>query len=97
MQARGIEFLSAGGSVYLVDRMPPDCFTGPPLAKTREETKSKEAPPRASVAKTPGSFLLEISNYAPDQRVDGKREKKRDWKRDRKQMNRRGQGKGEWE
>lgn len=97
MQVRGIEFLSAGGSVYLVDRMPPDCFTGPPLAKTREETKSKEAPSRASVAKTPGSFLLEISNYAPDQRVDGKREKKRDWKRDRKQMNRRGQGKGEWE
>ncbi|MFH0730892.1 MAG: RNA 2'-phosphotransferase [Pseudomonadota bacterium] len=97
MLARGIEFLSAGGSFYLVGRMPPDCFTGPPLAKTREETKSKEAPSRAPVAKTPGSFMLEISNVAPDHRADEKREKKQDWKRERKRMNRRGQGKGEWE
>jgi putative RNA 2'-phosphotransferase len=97
MLARGIQFLSAGGSFYLVDRMPPDCFAGPPLARTRGETKSREVPPRAPVAKTPGSFLLEISNHAPDKWGDGEREKKRDWKRDRKRMNRRGPGKGEWE
>jgi putative RNA 2'-phosphotransferase len=97
MQSQGIQFLSAGGSLYLVDRMPPDCFTGPPLAKAREETKPKEAPQRVPVAKTPGSFLLEISDDSPHNRGDGKREKKDDWKRDRKRMNRRGQGKLEWE
>lgn len=97
MRDNGIQFLSDGGSLYLVDRMPPDCFTGPPLAKNREETKPKEAPPRTPEARTPGSFLLEISEYSPNHRGDGKREKKSDWKRDRKRMNRRGQGKMEWE
>jgi putative RNA 2'-phosphotransferase len=97
MQAHGIQFLTAGGSLYLVERMPPDCFTGPPLAKTREEAKPKEVPLRPPVAKTPGSFLLEISEYSSIDRDNSKREKKSDWKRDRKRMNRRGQGKGEWE
>jgi hypothetical protein len=97
MRARGIEFLSACGLLYLVERVPPDCFTGPPLTKPREETKSREIPPQAPIAKTPGSFLMEISDVAYGHRGDGKREKKRDWKRDRKRMNRRGQRKGEWE
>jgi putative RNA 2'-phosphotransferase len=97
MLAKGSQLLSAGGSLYLVERIPPDCFSGPPLAKTKEETKPKDVPKRVPVAKTPGSFLLEISEGTHDHRNDGKREKKRDWKRDRKRMNRRGQGKGGWE
>jgi len=97
MQSLGIQFFSAGGSLYLVERLPPDCFTGPPLAKIREEAKPKEVAQRVPVAKTPGSFFLEMSDDSPHHRGDGKREKKSDWKRDRKRMNRRGQGKGEWE
>lgn len=97
MRDNGIQLLSAGGSLYLAERVPPDCFTGPPLAKNREESKPKEASPRPPEVRTPGSFLLEISEFSPHHRGDGKREKKSDWKRDRKRMNRRGQGKMEWE
>lgn len=97
MKALGIQFLSADGPFYLVERLPPDCFTGPPLPKAREDKKPKETAMAEPKDKMPGSYLVDLSDYPHNPRGDRKRDKKLDWKRERKRMNRRGQGKGGWE
>jgi putative RNA 2'-phosphotransferase len=76
---KGVVFFKAGESLFLADYIPPDGFSGPPLAKelaeTRNTDKSKKEP-----AKIPaGSFLLDLNkNDRPA--TPGARQKKRDKK-----------------
>jgi putative RNA 2'-phosphotransferase len=97
MSSHGIPILHAGGSLYIVEKVPPDCFTGPPIAKEKEESKPKALTSQRGPSPTPGSFLLEIKKDTPSGKGDTTRGKKNDWKRVRKRMNRRGEGRGSWE
>lgn len=97
MKRRGLPLRYAGGTLYLAERIPPDCFTGPPLAKTGEETKTGEIPARVPVPKTPGSFFIERDDVKQKTGIKGKNIKNDDWKRARRQMNRRHKGKNKWD
>ncbi|MDX9786803.1 MAG: hypothetical protein RBT11_08500 [Desulfobacterales bacterium] len=97
MKRRGLPLQYAGGTLYLAERIPPDCFTGPPLAKTREEIKSGEIPARVPVPKTPGSFFIERDDVNQQSGIKEKNVKNDDWKRARRQMNRRHKGKNKWD
>lgn len=96
MRENGPPIFQAGGALYVTDRVPPQCFTGPPLPKSKEEPKSKDAPVHAPRPKTPGSFLMDLTAETASRKDTGKRGKKTDWKRERKRMNRRGRGKENW-
>jgi len=87
---RGVVFFRFGQKLFLSEHLPPDCITGPPLPKMKEEPapvkKSAEAP------KTPGSFLLDL-NKDQDRRQSGSGRKKRgkdpDWKKEQRKSRRR--------
>lgn len=96
MLENGCRIFHAGGVLYVTDRVPPQCFTGPPPPKPREDPKPKESVAHAARPKTPGSFFMDLTDEKPSPKDKGKRGKKTDWKRERKRMNRRGQGKENW-
>ena len=83
-----VRFLSAGGTLYLAERIPSDCFTGPPLAKVHEISPPREARTAPVVAGHPGSFFPDPADIKPG--VSGDKQDRRggrpDWKRDRKRM-----------
>lgn len=91
-----VRFLSAGGSLYLAEAIPPACFTGPPLHKVHEETPFREPQKTPMAPKHPGSFFPDpadiFSENVRDKNVS--RGKGPDWKRDRKRMQRMERKKG---
>ena len=92
----GVQFLSSGGSLYLTERIPPGCFTGPPQTKVQETPPPREARAVPAAAKHPGSFFPDPEEIQPG--VPGNRQDRRggrpDWKRDRKRMIREERKKG---
>lgn len=91
-----IRFLSAGGTLYLTERIPAGCFTGPPLAKVHESPPPGEARSVPVVTKHPGSFFpdpADIQSGAPKEKQDRRRGRP-EWKRDRKRMMRTERKKG---
>lgn len=89
-QAReaGARFFSAGGTLYLTERVPPGCFTGPPPAKVHEAPPSREDRSAPAAAEYPGSYFPDpacIQPGAPKGRPD-RRGGGPGWKRDRKRM-----------
>lgn len=87
---RGVVFFRFGEKLFLSEHLPPDCITGPPPPKVKEEPAPAKKPPAAP--KTPGSFLLDLH---PDQegKKSTKDKKKRgkdpDWKREQRRSRRR--------
>lgn len=83
-----IQFLSAGGTLHLTERIPTGCFTGPPLAKVHEMSPPKETRSTPVATKHPGSFFpdpADIQSGAPKDKQDRRRGRP-EWKRDRKRM-----------
>jgi putative RNA 2'-phosphotransferase len=96
--AAGRTLRHAGGSLYLTEEIPADCFTGPPPEKLREEHSAPKAPAQSQAPRMPGSFVLDMDKVASDRPAfKSGRDKKEDWKRERRRMNRRQKGKGDWE
>ena len=87
---RGVVFFRFGEKLFLSEDLPPDCITGPPLPKVKEEPAPAQKPPEAP--KTPGSFLLDL-NKDQDRRQSGSGRKKRgkdpDWKKEQRKSRRR--------
>lgn len=85
-----VRFLSAGGSLYLAEAIPPACFTGPPLRKVHEETLPREPRKPPEAPRHPGSFFPDPANIFFENGRDKKDRKGRgpDWKRDRKRTQR---------
>ena len=81
-----------GEALFLVDALPPDCFSAPPLPKEKEEAKKPAAPARPA---TPGSFFLDMD---PEEKRHVKRDiRKKERTRDRDRRQQRRQKRGDWE
>jgi putative RNA 2'-phosphotransferase len=81
-----VHFLRAGGSLYLAEKIPPTCFTGPPPPKVQADTETREDREKKPSPKHAGSFFPDPADlkrvYIPDGRKRGGNQP--DWKRDRK-------------
>jgi putative RNA 2'-phosphotransferase len=75
-----------GKLLFLSDCLPLGSFNGPPLVKKRTEPKSADTSDSRNAFKTPGSYLLDVSNgpAANNRSKKGSRRHKHEWKRDRK-------------
>lgn len=90
---KGYEFLQAGELLYLVENIPPDCFSGPPLPKEKPPTAKVVAAKKEPFQTVAGGFLLDVKNgqdriHKPGSR---KQRKRSDWKKDRRQQRKRKQ------
>ncbi len=87
---RGVVFFRFGQTLFLSEHLPPDCITGPPLPKVKEEPAAAQKP--APAPQPPGSFLLDL-NKDQDRRQSGSGRKKRgkdpDWKKEQRKSRRR--------
>ncbi len=83
-----VRFLVSGGTLYLAERIPAGCFTGPPLAKVQEIPPPREARSTPAAAVHPGSFFPDPADIQPGTSKDkrDRRGERPDWKRDRKRM-----------
>ena len=88
----GISFWKQGEFLYLVDHLPIQYFSGPPLPKEKEEeAKGKEERP-VMLKVSPGSFVLDMerSHELHRQKVKRKGVKKEvAWKKDARKLRRR--------
>ncbi|MEW6264628.1 MAG: RNA 2'-phosphotransferase [Thermodesulfobacteriota bacterium] len=89
----GVVFYCPQELLYLVDALPPEFLSGPPLPKEKlpAEKKKQEAPPSPP---TPGSFPLDPSRFQepglrPDQAFKKKKTGEPDWKRNVRRERRR--------
>jgi putative RNA 2'-phosphotransferase len=83
--------LNAFGSVlFLVNSLPVGSFSGPPLPKNPTETKVAGKSPPPAAAKTPGSYLVDLSSEPgwKNKPVKKNRKRKNEWKRERKRRSR---------
>jgi len=70
---QGVIFRQAGQNLFLADRIPAGCFSGPPLPK---EKTAAERPLQPEQPPTPGSFFVDLEKkFGP-----GEKSKKRDKK-----------------
>ncbi len=65
---QGIFFTQCGESIYLAKRIPPGCFSGPPLPKIKSETLKKKPEETNAQPALPGSFLIDVSDTLVDRR-----------------------------
>ena len=86
MLEQGAVFQQLGRNLYLTEYVPVGCFSCPPLAKQRPKPQKEESPAPADLQKTPGAFLLDLSDpQAAGSHFRGKhREKEIAWKKDRR-------------
>lgn len=79
-----------GRQLFLSDRLPIGCFSGPPLPKKQPEPKKTEGQRPQDVPKTPGSYFLDpmIDTPTKQRHQKGSRQHKNEWKRARKRKNR---------
>lgn len=89
--AQGATMWRFGRQLFLSDRLPPGCFSGPPPPKQRPGPPKTEKADQRTVPTTPGSFLLDVSNPATSgSRFEPpSRQRKNKWKRERKRKSRR--------
>jgi putative RNA 2'-phosphotransferase len=82
----GIRFSLPQEMIYLVDQLPLDFFTGPPLPKEKPIAEKKKKEARPDAIPTPGSFLLNEGHLQESYRKGDHTQKKKkgdvpDWKR----------------
>jgi putative RNA 2'-phosphotransferase len=92
----GVGFDPAGEGLFLADRVPPDCFSGPPVPREKPADSAKPAADNGlSRPATPGGFALDMekaaSAHVPQslkrrvekgQKIDRKRFRQDKWKRE---------------
>jgi putative RNA 2'-phosphotransferase len=85
----GVTLQRFGKQLFLTERLPVDCFSGPPLPpKPPDHGRTKTVPAPAS-PKTPGSYLMDLDRtLTPEKRSKRSRKRKSDWKRERTLKNR---------
>ncbi|MCF8067261.1 MAG: RNA 2'-phosphotransferase [Desulfobacterales bacterium] len=85
-QDTGVCFLKYGDHLFLSDEIPPECITGPPLPKQQPEKIKTADKKREEKAKTPGSFMMDITKdqIKPSKRYQ--KDKNQSWKKDRKRI-----------
>ena len=87
---QNVRFNQCGQTLYLTDRVPPGCFTGPPLPKQKTELKQKsEQSEKTDKAhqKLAGSFHVDLEKIKSKPYGKGKK-KEIAWKKDRKRTKR---------
>ena len=85
----GVTLQRFGRQLFLTERLPADCFSGPPLPPKPSEHGRDKTAPAPSSPKTPGSYLMDVDRaLAPEKRSKGSRKRKNAWKRERKLKNR---------
>ena len=90
---RGTRFLGLSESVFLVEKIAPDLFSGPPPTKEKPVPEKKKPAPDPTQPPTPGSFLLDPERD-PDPGRRMKRSKRSkgkggsDWKRSARRQRR---------
>jgi putative RNA 2'-phosphotransferase len=85
---RGNQYLRAGELLFLTGKIPPDCFSGPPLPKEPAVPRKPEPEKEASASTRAGSFFLDLKED-PDRgrRPDSRpRRKTVDWQKDRRKQ-----------
>ena len=90
-RSHGATLWRYGRSLYLSDCLPIGSFYGPPLPKSRPEAKPGNPPQPPAEAKTPGSYLIDLSNdpTATTKPNKSSLKRKNEWKRDRKRFKKR--------
>jgi putative RNA 2'-phosphotransferase len=84
---QNVVFYQMGNTLFLSERIPPGCFSGPPLPKQKPEQKQNREPAQPSPDNLAGSFKLNVENIG--RRSFGKGKKKEiAWKTGRKRMRR---------
>ena len=80
-----------GERLFLTDLLPVGCFSGPPLPKDRPGPHNTPSRPAPVAPKTPGSYLVDLSDPTPGAQhtLTRSRHRKNEWKRDRKRKSRR--------
>ncbi|MGD8701695.1 MAG: RNA 2'-phosphotransferase [Desulfosarcina sp.] len=80
-----------GKQLYLFDRLPPGCFSGPPLPKSRPIPQKSPVEASAATPKAPGTYLIDLSGGATAKKrsAKGPSHRKNEWKRERKRKSRR--------
>ena len=97
-QEKQVRFLSAGSALYLAEKIPVSCFTGPLPPKVQDTLVSPAVRTVPAVPKQPGSFFpdfLDNRSGGPPEKKD-RRGKRPDWKQDRKRMIRMERKKRPW-
>ena len=84
---QNVVFYQMGDVLFLAEKIPPGCFTGPPLPKPKPEQKQKSEPEQPTHEKLPGSFQLDIEKIGKRRYGKGKK-KEIAWKKDRNRMRR---------
>lgn len=85
----GITLRQFGKRLFTIDRLPVDCFSGPPLPPKPPEYGRAKTEPAPASPKTPGSYLLDADRVlANEKRPKGARKRKIEWKRERTLKNR---------
>ena len=59
---QNVVFYQMGDVLFLAEKIPPGCFTGPPLPKPKPEQKQKSEPEQPIHETLAGSFRLDIEN-----------------------------------
>jgi len=87
---KGAALWRFGKQLFLSDHLPIGSFSGPPLPKDRPDQKRETKPEPAHEQKTPGSFLLDLSEPAQTKSrlPKGKHKRKNEWKQARKRKSR---------
>ena len=60
-EVKGVVFFTAGESLFLVDYIPPDCFSGPPLPKDLPDARKADKPQKEPAKIPAGSFFLDLN------------------------------------
>jgi putative RNA 2'-phosphotransferase len=84
---RGVVLVPCAEGLFQADRLPPGCFSGPPLPKTAP-LKPKSGPEPPPEPLTPGSFFLDLEINAPEKRKRSSKRKDQAWKRERRRRQR---------
>jgi len=90
---RGTRFFSLNEKVFLVEKLAPDLFSGPPLPKEKPVAEKKKPVPEKIATSTPGSFILDPARDPDPERrrreeKKSRRKKEADWKQAARKMRR---------
>ncbi len=87
----GVEFRRQGELIYIVDHVPVDYFSGPPLPKERKETTKPQKEPLLAPEFLAGSFTVDMERSKELQQQKMKRKRVRKeiaWKKDSRKLRR---------
>ena len=73
---RGAIFFSAGDALFLVDFVPPDCFSGPPLPKEKLDTAKGDKQKKPAQKPSAGTFFIDLEEKMNPRKGADKQNKK---------------------